>query len=59
MPAARKKLIEVALPLETINKVAAQEKSPSQRHLSAATIARCCCTKECAKECIFVLPTSV
>ncbi len=35
----RKKLIEVALPLEVINKASAREKFPSQRHRSAATIA--------------------
>jgi adenine-specific DNA methylase len=38
----KKKLIEVALPLEAINKASAWEKFPSQRHRSAATIAQFC-----------------
>jgi hypothetical protein len=38
----KKKLIEVALPLEPINKASAREKSPSQRHRSAVTIAYFC-----------------
>jgi hypothetical protein len=41
----RKKLIAVALPLGVINKALAQEKFLSQRHRSAATLAKLCCTE--------------
>jgi adenine-specific DNA methylase len=38
----KKKLIEVALALELINKASAREKFPSERHRSAVTIAYFC-----------------
>ena len=44
----KKKLIEVALPLEAINKASVREKFPSQRHRLAATVAQCCCIEVCA-----------
>jgi adenine-specific DNA methylase len=42
----KKKLIEVALPLEAINKASAREKVSSQRRRLASTIARVSCYKE-------------
>jgi len=44
----KKKLIEVALPLEAINKASAREKVSSHRRRLAATIAKFCCSKEFA-----------
>ena len=45
MAGHQKKLIEVVLPLEAINKALAREKFPSQRYRSAATIAKFCCAE--------------
>ncbi len=41
----KKKLIEVALPLEAINKASEWEKFPAQRHRSAAPIVQFCYTE--------------